>query len=248
VLAGSLAGCGSAVPSRSASTEVVPRVESRSKYGNPHSYVVYGKRYYVRQSAYGYRERGIASWYGPKFHGKRTSSGETYDMYAMTAAHKTLPLPSYVKVTNLDNGRSLILRVNDRGPFVKNRLIDLSYSAARELDILGTGTGLVEVEAIDPRGPTQAAARSYPLAGPHESPATDIYIQIGAFESQDNARGLQERLLQAGEFDVHVAPVTVNEKDLYRVRMGPLASVTEADRAYLRLESLGFTGHRIVVD
>lgn len=245
---GLLAGCGGPVASRGNVVEPVPRVEPKSKYGNPSSYVVFGRRYYVRKSAYGYRERGIASWYGPKFHGKRTSSGEPYDMHAMTAAHKTLPLPSYVRVRNLENGRSAVVRVNDRGPFVKNRLIDLSYSAANALGIVATGTGLVEVEAIDPRAPTEVAARSYPLSSGEQPPATAIYIQLGAFESEDNARSLQERLLRAGEFDIHVEPAKVLDKNLYRVRMGPLASVVEADRAYLRLESLGFSGARIVVD
>ena len=129
----------------------MPKVESKSKYGNPKSYVVFGKRYYVKDSAKGYVEQGIASWYGTKFHGRRTSSGETYDMYAMTAAHKTLPLPTYARVTNLENGRSVMVKVNDRGPFHQNRIIDLSYSAATRLGIVKTGTGRVEVEAIDPR-------------------------------------------------------------------------------------------------
>ena len=106
-------------------------------------------RYTVMNSSTGYRERGVASWYGKKFHGRSTSSGERYDMYAMTAAHKTLPLPTNVRVTNLDNGRSITVRVNDRGPFVKNRLIDLSYAAAKELDVVANGTGMVEVVALN---------------------------------------------------------------------------------------------------
>ncbi len=130
--------------------DVVPRHEPRSKYGNPKSYVVFGKRYYTLPSSQGFVQRGIASWYGKKFHGRRTSSGETYDMYAMTAAHTQLPLPTYVQVTNLKNGRQVVLRVNDRGPFHGNRIIDLSYSAARKLDIIREGTGLVEVRALDP--------------------------------------------------------------------------------------------------
>ncbi len=134
----------------------VPRTEAHSRYGNPDSYVVYGKRYHTRKSSQGYKEKGGASWYGTKFHGRRTSSGEPYDMYAMTAAHKTLPLPSYVEVTNLDNGRKVIVRVNDRGPFHDGRIIDMSYAAAVKLGMLGKGTAHVEVRAIDPR--TQAAA------------------------------------------------------------------------------------------
>ena len=107
-----------------------------------------GQRYYVQASSVGYRETGVASWYGPKFHGRSTSNGETYDMYAMTAAHKTLPLPTYAEVTNLNNGRSIIVKINDRGPFHENRIIDLSYTAAIKLDIVKKGTGLVEVKAI----------------------------------------------------------------------------------------------------
>jgi rare lipoprotein A len=127
-----------------------PRYEPRSRYGNPPSYQVFGKTYYVKASSLGYRQRGIASWYGPKFHGKKTSTQEVYDMYKMTAAHKSLPLPTYARVTNLQNGRSIVVRINDRGPFVGNRIIDLSYAAASKLDILRKGTGYVEVVALNP--------------------------------------------------------------------------------------------------
>ncbi len=129
--------------------DAVPRVEARSRYGNPAFYEVFGKRYYVLSSNIGYIERGVASWYGPGFHKIRTSTGEPYDMYAMTAAHKTLPLPAYVRVTNLQNGRSVVVRVNDRGPFVGNRIIDLSYTAAAKLDMVRNGTAFVEVRSID---------------------------------------------------------------------------------------------------
>jgi rare lipoprotein A len=133
--------------------DAVPRVEPRSRYGNPPFYDVFGKRYYVLSSSVGYWERGVASWYGPGFHKERTSTGEPYDMYGMTAAHKTLPLPAYVRVTNLENGRSVVVRVNDRGPFVGNRIIDLSYTAAAKLDMLRNGTAMVDVRAIDPSIP-----------------------------------------------------------------------------------------------
>ena len=162
LLAGSLllGACGSLVTHDSAPTRyvdhtrvanAVPKVEPRSKYGNPDSYVVRGKQYTVRKTAVGFSQRGIASWYGTKFHGHRTSSGEPYNMYAMTAAHKTLPIPSYVEVTNLDNRRKIVVRVNDRGPFHDGRIIDLSYVAAKKLGITATGTGQVEIRAIDPR-------------------------------------------------------------------------------------------------
>jgi len=130
--------------------DAVPRYEPRSPYGNPPFYDVFGKRYFVLSSSADYVERGVASWYGPGFHKIRTSTGEIYDMYGMTAAHKTLPLPAYVRVTNLQNGRSIVVRVNDRGPFVGNRIIDLSYTAAAKLDMLRNGTAMVEVRSVGP--------------------------------------------------------------------------------------------------
>jgi len=130
--------------------DATPTEEPPSRSGNPPSYEVFGKRYWVMRASAGYRERGLASWYGPKFHGKRTSSGVPYDMHAATAAHKTLPIPTYVRVTRLDNGRSMIVKVNDRGPFVAGRIIDLSYAAAARLDLIGPGTAMVEVEALPP--------------------------------------------------------------------------------------------------
>jgi len=145
--------------------DAVPRVEPRSRYGNPPFYEVFGVRYYVLSSSADYVERGVASWYGPGFHKVRTSTGEPYDMYAMTAAHKTLPLPAYVRVTNLQNGRSCVVRVNDRGPFVGHRIIDLSYSAAAKLDMLRDGTAMVEVRSIDPTAPL-GPSPSQPLGPP----------------------------------------------------------------------------------
>jgi rare lipoprotein A len=135
--------------------DAVPKAEPRSRYGNPASYVVFGKRYYTKDDGAGHVERGLASWYGPGFHGRKTSSGERYDMHAMTAAHKTLPLPTYAQVTNLDNGRSAVVRINDRGPFHGDRVIDLSRAAAAKLGVLAKGTAKVEVRALEPvdRGP-----------------------------------------------------------------------------------------------
>jgi rare lipoprotein A len=147
--------------------DVVPRSERRSRSGNPPFYDVLGKRYFVLSSNVGYVERGVASWYGPGFHKVRTSTGEIYDMYGMTAAHKTLPLPAYVRVTNLQNGRSVVVRVNDRGPFVGNRIIDLSYTAASKLDMLRNGTAMVEVRSLDAAPATPiTAADSAPTAAP----------------------------------------------------------------------------------
>ena len=130
--------------------DAVPRAEVKTRLGNPESYRVAGKEYRVLETSEGYRQEGIASWYGSQFQGRRTSSGEIYDMYRMTAAHKTLPLPTYVRVTNLENGRSVVVRVNDRGPFVDGRIIDMSFVAAIRLGMLGPGTARVEVVALDP--------------------------------------------------------------------------------------------------
>lgn len=129
--------------------DAVPQHEPRSRYGNPETYEVFGKRYQVKDTHLGYRAEGVASWYGTKFHGRRTSSGQPYDMFAMTAAHRSLPLPTYAKVTNLENRRSIIVKINDRGPFHDNRIIDLSYAAAHRLGMLDRGTAKVRVEAID---------------------------------------------------------------------------------------------------
>jgi rare lipoprotein A len=152
----SIGGRGHSVGGRTDVSDIpdaVPKVEPLSRFGNPDSYVVFGKRYRTMDSSAGYVERGVASWYGPTFHGRRTSSGERYDMYAMTAAHKTLPLPTYARVTNLKNGRSAVVRINDRGPFHAGRVIDLSYAAASKLGVVDKGTARVEVRAIDPARP-----------------------------------------------------------------------------------------------
>jgi rare lipoprotein A len=164
----------SAAPQPQAVPDAIPRFEPRSVYGNPTYYEVFGKRYYVMASGVDYVERGVASWYGPGFHRELTSMREPYDMYGMTAAHKTLPLPAYVRVTNLQNGRSIVVRVNDRGPFVGNRIIDLSYTAAAKLDMLRDGTAMVEVRAlqpVDPAGDTHLTVASVgaPVTGLSEA-------------------------------------------------------------------------------
>ncbi|HEY2781923.1 MAG TPA: septal ring lytic transglycosylase RlpA family protein [Steroidobacteraceae bacterium] len=153
--------------------DMVPRAEPRSRNGNPPFYDVLGRRYFVLSSSVGYVERGVASWYGPGFHKVRTSTGEPYDMYGMTAAHKTLPLPAYVRVTNLQNGRSIVVRVNDRGPFVGNRIIDLSYTAAAKLDMLRNGTAMVEVRSLEPvsAGTPLVAQTAAPATAPATAPA-----------------------------------------------------------------------------
>jgi rare lipoprotein A len=231
----------------------VPRVEPRSKYGNPASYVVNGRSYHVLANASGYTKRGIASWYGRKFHGHRTSSGERYDMFAMTAAHKTLPLPTYVRVTNLKNHRQVIVKVNDRGPFHDNRLIDLSYAAATKLGIAANGTGLVEVETIDPRQyhRDQRKQRPYALQAverSHDEPVDPkMYLQLGAFVSRINAEQLERRATQVCS-DVSIDATKVANQPLYRVRVGPLANAEEADQLATRLKQQGFRAPQIVID
>jgi len=156
--------------------DAIPKPEARSRYGNGPDYEVFGERYTVMSSASGYSERGVASWYGKKFHGRLTSNREPYDMYKMTAAHKTLPLPSYVRVRNLRNNTSIVVRVNDRGPFVDNRIIDLSYVAALKLDMVGTGTSLVEITAItfdDPPGDRPTTQTTTPNVVPQAASDTE---------------------------------------------------------------------------
>jgi rare lipoprotein A len=227
--------------------DAVPRVEPHSEFGNPSSYVVNGRRYYVMNSSNGYVERGIASWYGNKFHGHRTSSGETYNMYAMTAAHKELPLPTFVKITNLRNGRSVVVRVNDRGPFHKNRLIDVSYAAAVKLGIIRTGTGLVEVRAIDPRT-YQEKGRTIQVRNDSNGVNTDFYIQVGAFSSLFNAQNLQTKLAALTVGRVRISEAVVNGGTVFRVQIGPLSDVDAADHIVAALERVGLYEHSIVFD
>ncbi len=160
--------------------DAVPRAEPRSTHGNPSFYDVNGQRYQVLASAEGFVERGVASWYGPDFHGHNTSSGEPYDMYAMSAAHKTLPLPCYARITNLGNGRSIVVRINDRGPFVGNRIVDLSYTAALKLDVVRTGTALVELRVVGPAAdgvaqpaPVVAGVAPMPMPAPPPAPTPE---------------------------------------------------------------------------
>lgn len=231
--------------------DAVPRIEPRSRSGNPPNYVVNGRRYHLLDTAVGYRERGIASWYGTKFHGRRTSSGEPYDMYAMTAAHKSLPLPAYVRVTNLQNRRTTIVRVNDRGPFHPNRIIDLSYAAAKKLGIAANGTGLVEVEAITPGHPPAAPLQVTPAA-PTASASTGtrpgLYLQVGAFVSRHNAERLQMRLAQSNLGRVYIQPTNAGDQAVYRVRLGPIGNVERADQLAETLTGLGYGEPHIVVE
>ncbi|MBS1270393.1 MAG: Endolytic peptidoglycan transglycosylase RlpA [Gammaproteobacteria bacterium] len=221
--------------------DAVVRDEPLSKSGNK-PYVAFGKRYVPLVSAEGYRQRGAASWYGKKFHDKRTSSGERYDMYGMTAAHRTLPLPSFVKVTNLSNGKNVVVRINDRGPFLRNRLIDLSYAAAYKLDIIGTGTGYVEVSLI--AGDSTRTAKAAPGGSSNtsvkelSSDAARFYVQFGAFTQSENARSLIRKLRQIG---IRFAHIQHSNDGYFRVRSGPFGSAETAGDVVTRGEGFGLS-------
>jgi len=217
----------------------VPRAEARSQRGNPVSYEVFGKRYFLLPASDGYKERGVASWYGPDFHTRPTSSGEPYDMYAMTAAHKTLPIPCYARVTNLANGRSIVVRINDRGPFVDNRIIDLSYTAAHKLDMTRAGTTFVEVEVITPGSLPEAARGITPQPAPTLIPvAPGLFLQAGAFSVAGNAAQVVARLSAAGITNVAIRQPDAGSS-LYRVRVGPIADVSTFDQLAAQLAKLG---------
>ena len=242
-------------PSPEAVPDAQPRAEPRSRNGNPPFYDVLGKRYYVLSSSVGYVERGVASWYGPGFHKVRTSIGEPYDMYAMTAAHTTLPLPTYVRVTNLQNGRSVVVRINDRGPFVDNRIIDLSYTAAGKLDMLRNGTAIVEVRSIDPAtaiAPAEvarAADTDVPPAAPVRVAAVRaFFVQAGAFSDPKNADRLAEKLRGGGYGTVFVRENEIAGRRMFRVRIGPISSVEEFDRIVAALVRGGINDAHLALD
>ncbi|MGO2241971.1 MAG: septal ring lytic transglycosylase RlpA family protein [Halomonas sp.] len=250
-----------------------PRIEQPSAGGNRSTYEVWGKTYHVLPDATGYERRGTASWYGEKFHGYATSNGEIYDMYKMSAAHRSLPLPTYARVTSLDSGQSIIVRVNDRGPFHSDREIDLSYAAAARLGFLDNGTGPVKVEAIDserwvaerggaappraqtvsqvpaarpspsvatqqpvvpvPAAPVQTAVAQAPAAAGATSGA--MYLQIAALGSPEGAQKLQQRLEGEQPHSVRI----MNDADMYRVQVGPIAPAQES-QAREALRQAGF--------
>jgi rare lipoprotein A len=243
----------------------VPKVEPLSRTGNK-PYTVRGKRYYVMNSSKNYRERGIASWYGTKFHGHYASNGERYNMLAMTAAHKNLPLPTYVTVTNLKNNREVIVKVTDRGPFENNRLIDLSYAAAKKLGMLGHGTAPVEVRALDPlqydknyqysnnfylaenmRNQVIHAKSYKPEYQTHSTTyasARPTYIQVGAFKNRLYAEKLKHRLSSVVSSPVNIAQLTHRSK-LYRVQIGPVRSTVTLAQINRQLRIMGISGKTI---
>jgi len=257
-----LVACGSNPPSRyqqaqdsgpryhqdvSAVPNAVPRVEPRSRGGNKSPYRILGKQYWVMPSSLGYNATGAASWYGSKFHGHLTSNGETYNMYGMTAAHKSLPIPTYVKVTNLGNGQHVIVRVNDRGPFHGDRLIDLSYAAATKLGYAKQGTARVQIEAIDPvawnRLQTQPALpvatpvvavntpQAYvPKGLPVLAPGDKIFLQVGAFANFDSALRLKQRLQRVTNEPVNVLLDQQRTPNLHKVQVGPVGDLMVAQQ------------------
>ncbi|HNP35994.1 MAG TPA: septal ring lytic transglycosylase RlpA family protein [Woeseiaceae bacterium] len=236
----------------------IPKPEARSRYGNGPVYEVLGKRYTVLPSGSGYRERGVASWYGDKFHGRLTSNREPYDMYQMTAAHKTLPLPTYVRVRNLRNNESIIVRVNDRGPFVSNRIIDLSYAAALKLDMIADGTTLVEVTAITFDGPggdlpvRQTTAPPYKPAAVDPADATGganlSYVQVGAFGDRANAERRKQLLKEHGISNAFIHTDTSVTPNLYRVRIGPVREVPQYDLLVEKLATVGIDDPYLVAE
>lgn len=289
----------------------VPKLEPLSRYGNPSTYEVLGNRYNVMPHASGYQAEGTASWYGRKFHGQRTSSGEPYDMFGMTAAHRSLPLPTYAKVKNLNNGREVIVKINDRGPFVKDRLIDLSYAAAKKLGIHATGTAKVLIAAIDPvewhkqfkaksakkeskiaqspkkiekitlaekstndsrkadQAPSKAqiimaasatgqksssqkktnekdGAKTKTTLSSQVATNKKIYIQLGSFSKRGNAEQLAGKattlMAALNPADVHILSSKNSDKNLYKVRVGPLKSKQEAQKLQKKLVALNGKG------
>lgn len=225
-------GPGDVIPANLAEIpDAVPRAEPLNRYAN-RPYEVFGQRYVPLTRVQPYHERGAASWYGRRYHAKKTSSGEAYDMYAMTAAHPILPIPSYARVTNRSNGRSVVVRINDRGPFLGGRVIDLSYAAAYKLGYIGNGSAQVDVDAVVPGEPTRVAQA--PAAQPTNAASVQtvqapagIYLQLAAFSAQASADSMRERL--ARELDWLAARIyVVASGDLYKLQLGPYASRNDA--------------------
>jgi rare lipoprotein A len=254
----------------------IPPDEPPSRGGNPESYVVHGQRYYVMDSSVGYLERGIASWYGPGFHGRQTSNGERYDMNGLSAAHKSLVLPTWVQVTNLSNGLSVIVRVNDRGPFHDDRIIDLSRGAAEAIDMIGTGTALVEVRALtgmdrsqiaqtppfDPAAPVTEArpggtgsAVTAPAPTAPAQPTTQplghepqLWLQLGAFGDRTNAQLLMDRIQSSGISLIQIDRLERGGTVLHRVRIGPIPGVAEFDLFSRLLREHGIGEAQLVIE
>jgi rare lipoprotein A len=207
----------------------------RNRYAN-RPYQAFGRSYVPIASAAGFRQRGRASWYGRRYHGQKTSSGEVYDMYAMTAAHPVLPIPSYVRVTNLVNRRSVVVRINDRGPFHAERVIDLSYTAAWKLGFVDAGGGMVEVESVGAQGAATAAVAPKPVAVPSAAPAAGVYLQLGAFSAKESADSFRDKMSRdlawaADGIQIFAAG------GFYRLQLGPYRTHEDARPVAERIES-----------
>lgn len=231
-----------------------PKPEPRAKYGNLETYTVFGKRYHTMKSSENYDEIGTASWYGKKFHAHKTSSGEPYNMLSMTAAHKTLPLPTYVEVTNLKNNKRIIVKVNDRGPFASNRIIDLSFVAAKKLGMIGHGTTHVRVKAINPYAfgtaePFFADSRTsksqHKFAVEESLPSTknSVYLQVGAFRDKSHAERLQIRLSSLFAAPVQISNPSRNS-EFYKVKIGPFHDIASANEITTQLRNMGMTPNK----
>ncbi len=230
--------------------EPVPKKLPKSKYGNPRSYVVHGRRYFVLHSSRGYNKRGIASWYGTKFQGHLTSTRERYDLYSMTAASPVLPIPSFVRVTNLGNGKSVIVKVNDRGPFATDRILDLSYVAAKKLGYASRGTAFVQVTSLDKnevqlaRSEHRSRHKTYIARSEHASRTHlargKIYLQLGAFRSFKYAEHLRARVAHLTRRETIITAKNTGSHEIYRVQIGPFAGKNEERHLQTKLADRGF--------
>lgn len=231
--------------------DAIPKAEAKSKYGNPTTYSALGKTYRVLDSHHGFEQTGMASWYGTKFHGKRTSSGEPYDMYAMTAAHPTLPIPCYAKVTNVQTGKTAIVKINDRGPFKSERVMDLSYAAAHKLGVYQNGTSKVKIEVIDPKEwdhnlylaqSKQNKPINLAKKEPKASETPGVYLQLAAFNQKRNAHAFADKvqgLIQDHPVEIKLADSQA--QSTYRVRVGPFTQKQEAHQVASLLKSKNLT-------
>ena len=213
----------------------------------PASYEVNGERYYPLPSSYGFTQTGKASWYGKKFHGRPTASGEIYNMYGKSAAHKTLPLGTYVKVTNLSNKKMTIVHINDRGPFIKGRIIDLSYTAAKEIELVGVGVGDVRVVALGREvAKTKSGKGSMPLVEIRDLESGEFTIQVGAFLDKTNAEKIAERLRVLFKYVRVTIHVDDNSRPIHRVHASKSNTMSQAEKIEKRLEAMGFNAAFIV--
>ena len=239
--------------------DAMPQDEPFSRYGNPDSYEVFGQQYQVMDNNSDFSEQGYASWYGTKFHGQRTSSGEPYDMFAMTAAHKSLRIPTYVEVTNLNNNRRAIVKVNDRGPFHEGRIIDLSYAAATKLGVAETGTAPVKIRVIETEKPETMPVNASAIDGEVDlnnpvEPSVEalmgehFYVQVAAFSSEKNAKKMLDELIDKKFNSVRIQIDGEPENLLYRVRIGPVPTTLIAEKLVSQLKEINHNNVRIVAN